>query len=633
MSSADSGLRFWLRYVEAEGGLTEHRGDSALAVLPSALSARHELPEELVVTGDPDVAREDDATLLAAGNPVLERAADDVLSAGDAGRVAIEVPVTRPPNLTGLQDKARDQFAVDHGKIEATGPVTKGVRPVLRVGALVSYTVSAEDHYQERIECFLDMGCRRELPERDAAKLVVLPHAVPERPADISRVTAALGTAHRIIDSRAEQRRAALVDQVAGALDAELARAEAYYRDVLVTIDSRRANAGADRRELLDARAEATRDERARRLAEIREKYQPAHETRPYRLHVYDVPVWRVPVDVRRGDRRYSLTLEWLIPLSRFGELRCPQCDALEPLVAGKTRLGCTSCLAKSPVQPVSPPEPPATKASRPAPVQPTETIPRRVPKPRALAAAPSQVSLSPAKIVKEGEKLSGKLWDAVVNRDRRLSRLCAADSPAATVVKLYGAVGAATAIGLPDGATLVASASTTEVGRASLHTTRGVLKTATGQQYPFLLWWCLEGVTPLIEEILPFDSAIDPARLPRWSLRADSRILFGPPKPRVQIGPIGELLWSTCGKAHGLPVVLRCLAAWWRLPAERALIARHSAPALAAALQRMICYRAGRPGSRYADAAVAYLIDERRVRAASTDLQAQLRLSSTKLW
>jgi len=82
---ADPALEFWLRHVATEGGLWEPSGDSAYVVLPSALSAAYRLPEELQVTVDPDVAREEGATLLAAGHPALAEAADRVLAAGDAG--------------------------------------------------------------------------------------------------------------------------------------------------------------------------------------------------------------------------------------------------------------------------------------------------------------------------------------------------------------------------------------------------------------------------------------------------------------------------------------------------------------------------------------------------------------------
>lgn len=437
MIGADAGLRFWLRYVEAEGGLTDHAGDSALAVLPTGLQALHKLPEELAVTDDPDVAREDGVMFLAAGHPVLGQAADDVLAQGDVGRLAVPVPATLPPETSTLLERAREQFPVGHGRIDATGAPTKGVRPVLRVGALVSYTLSAEDHYQERAECWVDVSSRREVPGQVSAKLAALPALAVDGPADLERLTTAIGQAHRIISAGAEQRRTGLSSQVAKTFDAELERAEAYYRDVLATITRRRENAPADRIELLDARAEATGEERARRLAEIREKFQPAHEIRPYRLHLLDLPVWRLPVDVRRGDRRYPLTLDWLLPVSRFAEIRCPHCDAAEPLVAGKTRLGCEGCLAKVAVQIVPDPPAPARKPAPPAKPE-VERPVRCAAKPRAAdphtVASPADQRLSPAKIAKAGDKLYRKLWDAVVSRDRRVSRMCAPDSPAAAL-------------------------------------------------------------------------------------------------------------------------------------------------------------------------------------------------------
>ena len=78
MTGTDIGLDFWLRYVEASGGLTDPSGDTTLVMLPSALQTTLELPEDLRVTADPDVAREDGATLLSPGHPALARAADDV---------------------------------------------------------------------------------------------------------------------------------------------------------------------------------------------------------------------------------------------------------------------------------------------------------------------------------------------------------------------------------------------------------------------------------------------------------------------------------------------------------------------------------------------------------------------------
>jgi hypothetical protein len=341
------GLDFWLRYVEMSGGLTEFSGDAALVMLPPALQTMLELPEELWVTVDPDVAREDGTTLLSAGHPVLGRSADEVLAMGDVAAMAVPVAATPPPPAKHLQAMARDHFTVDHGRIDATGVPTRSVRAIVRVGALVDYTLSSDDHYQECAECWVDVQSLRQLPPHASMKLAALPTEALDGSPSLPGLTAAIGFADRVIEQCAERRQSELGDDIGKARDAEVERVEAYYGDALATIEHRRAQAPADRRELLDAHAESVRNERARRISETREKYRASREVRPYRLHIYEVPAWRLPVDVRRGDRRYPLTLDWLIPLTRFADLACPHCGADEQLVATKTRLGCASCVPR----------------------------------------------------------------------------------------------------------------------------------------------------------------------------------------------------------------------------------------------------------------------------------------------
>lgn len=81
----DPGLRFWLRYVAHGGGLAEPTGDGTLVMLPEPLADDFDLPTELVVTSDPDVAGEDGSVLLTTGHPVLISAADATLTDGDTG--------------------------------------------------------------------------------------------------------------------------------------------------------------------------------------------------------------------------------------------------------------------------------------------------------------------------------------------------------------------------------------------------------------------------------------------------------------------------------------------------------------------------------------------------------------------
>ncbi len=630
MTSTDVGLDFWLWYVEASGGLTELGGDTTLVMLPPALQTMLELPEVLQVTADPDVAREDGATFLSAGHPALGRSADEVLAVGDVAAMAVPVAPTPPPPAEHLQAMARDQFTVDHGRIDATDAPTRSVRAILRVGALVDYTLSSDDHYQECAECWVDVQSQRQLPTHVSKKLAALPTVPTDGSPSLTGLTTAISFADRVIEQCAQRRRSELGDDIDKARDAELERVEAYYRDALATIEHRRAQAPGDRRELLDARADSVRDERARRIGETREKYQASHEIRPYRLHIYDVPVWRLPVDVRRGDRRYPLTLDWLIPLTRFTDIACPHCGADERLVATKTRLGCASCVPRRTVrlapEPTRPPAKPGAKAKQVVTQPPT---PRQRPSPVRTDPSPT-----PTELGKLGDKLTGKVWDAVVRNDRRLARICAPDSPAAAAIRLYGPSGAAWAVGISPTEDLVAVATRTTTASSGVrHASSGYVDTAAGHRFPFLLRWQAPGGTGQIDEILPYDRPFEPAHLSRWVRGPGRTAVHAPPEPHIPLGPVGELLWRRVIPTFGLPGVLRCLAALWRLPCEDVFFDSHGPAAVAAGIERMVCQRANLTTGRFADIAAAYRVKEATVRAADADLQKCLRPGPERWW
>lgn len=347
----DPGLRFWLRYIEYGGGLAEPTGDGTLVMLPEPLADDFDLPAEMVVTSDPDVAREDGTVLLTTGHPVLIRAADATLTGGDAGVLALAEPTTPAPVADQLQERARDQFPVDHGLIDIAGLPRRVTRPMLRVGALVTYTVSAEESYQESVECWVDAQSRLQLSDQAVSRLQRASLAArpdPHRPdptrAILPSAVAAIDEAHRLLAAAADRRRDALSEHASEAHRQERAHARAYYDDILRSLERRRAAAPPDRAKLLAARAISTREERTRRLAEIDEKYQARHDIRPFRLHVVAVPGWRVPLDVRRGPRRYPVERDWLPALGAYAEERCPHCAETAPLSASKTRLGCVRC-------------------------------------------------------------------------------------------------------------------------------------------------------------------------------------------------------------------------------------------------------------------------------------------------
>jgi hypothetical protein len=641
-------LRFWLRYVEREGALVDPSGDAPLVVLTPELQRRLELSETVAVTSDPDVAREDGAVLLAPGHPLLDSAAARVLEEGDAGTICLEWP-TRPP-LTGdqLLALARDRVGVDHGRIDPGGPPQSRYAPVLRVAVQVTYVVS--DHFHEREEVWVDARSGLPVPADVVRQVEVAPRlaadARPDRPSLEVDMAAAVAAAHGLLDERAAARRSVLARQSAAALREELAQAERFYDASLESIAQRGEAAPADRRRLYDDRAQATRAERARRLEEIREKYAARQEIRPVRLHVVLLPALHLPLVVRRGARTFPFALTWWLPAARFADVRCPGCGATSQLVAAKDRLGCRSCVEVRVAEPTrqEPPAPgsrPAPPAAPPAPSKSAVPAPGKPP-------APPPVERDPAELVAEwqrdyarlrgrvqraGRDLGHRLWQSVLNGDAWPRKRSDPHSPLRVVHRLYGVEGPLRAIGVPLGAQPDETTTVTEDPQLGLpHRTFGTV-VAGARPYQFSLAWRLEDGKPLLLEVVPFRWMSHGELGQAWTLPAPvaGLLYLRVPAPLIELDPVAELLWRKDLSLHGLPVVARCLAAWWRVVGDPALPA-HSPETLAAALAAMVGRRAGASRTRPA-AAGTYGADPAEVGAAARRMQSLLGLSDSRWW
>lgn len=422
---------------------------------------------------------------------------------------------------------------------------------------------------------------------------------------------------------------------------------------MLAGIERRSATAAPDRRDALDARAEATRQERTRRLAEIRDKHQASHTLTPYRLHLLLLPAVVLPVDVMRGPRRYPQHLVWLWSARCFRPLPCPSCGRDRPLVAGKTALGCEACLSRpDPPAPASSPststratgaattKPTETKERRPgrnspaAPARPAKAKPPAKVKPPAAPSAPAAARPSPARIRSIGDGLVLNFWQSVANNERKLAKQLLADSPATTAVRLFGVRGLVCAVGIPPEATLVAvSGGTRSLSAGPRFVCEGELQTGErGQRFPFALVWRLQGNRATVDEILPH-AARDPDLLPQarfltpGHLRPDRL-----PGQAAVLDPVAAHLADVVLPVEGLPLLTRCLTAWWRTRTPDLFDATIDPDVTAAAVLRLVSWRCGSRVST-ADCATRFGVAESQIKAAETDLKARLRLGPNVVW
>lgn len=690
-SVIDPGVDFWLDYVTAEGGLHERVGDATLVVLPETLQERHRQDAEMTVTADPDVSREDRAVLMTVGHPLLTSAAETVLGEGDVGAVRLPRPTSRTPDLAQLQDWARDRLTVDHGRVDLTGGPRPGVRYLLRVSSLVTFAMSSDDRFQERIECWVDVPSGLPLPDgpdRVLADLLEVEH--PEREhldPKIPGLSRALVAVDAEIGRRAELRRQTLGDGVRTACHAELDRTRDYYEQMAQSLRQRMSTASPEKAAGYRDRLDHCLAERDRRLAEVEDKYRSSVQCLPYRLHLVGVPSLCVEAGVRRGNRWYPVDLEWLSPIRRFAPVACSGCGSGEMLVAGKDGLGCRRCRPPRLLEPV--PEPAPTRPDRPPkaakppgqtpaplrtgtteaagesaerPAEPTgrraaavlptgrrpvsERVPDR-PGPTGRPARPAsrgskRIEPSWAAMTRAGSKLIQRLWERVEGDDRSVARMCAADGPAAALVRVFGPAGPRVALGLPDGLRLlsVASSPSEPVPGTDLWLTIGCVCASDRMDHPFQVVWHMVNGRPLIDEVAGVATGLWPwLPPPVVPSRPDPGLWEIEPTPqqaKATFGdPVARLVLDTTVPVRGIAVAARCLAAWWRLdPSVAAELVANTGPlVVTAALDKQVSMRASTARRSDLELAADYGVDPAAVKSTATRLQRRLAMSATRPW
>lgn len=696
MLTHEPSLRFWLRYAESQGALVESAGDQALVLLPEPLREEAGLAEDAIVTSDPDVAREDGAVLLIAGHPALERAASNVLEAGDVARLYLPWPGSKPPATTVLEARARERFGVDHGRIDALDRPRPGYVPLLRVGALISYAASLSLRFQEQEEAWVDG--RTGLPVPGAA-LEALGGALRLREPDTSHtcleseLARALAGAHAQLERRTAARRGVLAAQARRTLESELARADVYYQGMLESIERRRGSASPDRLRLLDAQADATRAEHARRRREIEEEHQARHTITPFRLHLVHAPAFVLPVDIRRGSRRFPFAFAWLAGTGAFADVRCPACGVAEVLVAGRERLGCRSCLASPPARreppaaapggppahgvppaaaPTSPParrEPPAggptsapaepvapdtgSREPQTAPAAPARTGSReggRAPQPASRSAprprsgAGQGGARRPPPPPRASKRSRGRA--TVATAERTGSRLALAfwqavaegdRWPRRKVVR-ESPLGALYRLYGPAGPLCAIGV---PPGNWPAQVTAATFPSLTGTpQFTAGEVTAARSAYPYVlvwwlQDGRPVIGEVMPSPTPLVLGRDDAeatvaRLQASAPSPGAPLDPVAAALWQHELPAGGLPLTVRCLATWWRLEGA---VDPHAPPtALAAAVASAVARAAGMRRSR-TQAAASYGAAADAVERVARHLGSSLRLDRARGW
>jgi hypothetical protein len=603
--SSGSGIDFLVGYAEAEGALVELVPEGAILVLPDEVRAALNLPEDIGLTEDPETAREDDFLLVTGGHPLLMAAASIVLERGDVGCSSLPRSVGLPPTSSTLEERAREQIHPDHGRIDVSGTPEASNVMVLRVGALLTYSISIDERVQELEEVWVAADSGHAVPGDLRERLCTAALEPGVATATEVSVGESVARAHGLLRARAQSRVEDLARQTSVRLRGQLDVVDDYYRRVMSSIDERLARATRARVGMLEEQAEASKREWTRRRAEVADDLTPSFEVRPFRLHLVAVPSYTVPAVVRRGPRLYQLTLRYIPAVSSFLPVPCPLCGERAVLVAGKDRLGCRSCM--TPAGPVGPTDqaedgdpasapsdrtddtrnerdqaPGPGRKSVPSDRQPSaratrsESPPRTAhshgtgaPKRSTGRVTPKRAGGGRPATSQTGVRTAMSFWSAVQSGELR-PRDAVPNSPMRALLRLYGALGPALVIGVEDvGRMTAVTASPVSDGPDGVSSTAGDLRCSGEDDMPFTLHWKPGSRSSLLEvEGFPLER-LGPFLARRDELGTIYRrrfhdLLVPPPEPIVDLDPTARVLLDKAAQFAGLGYATRCMAAWW---------------------------------------------------------------------
>jgi hypothetical protein len=502
---------------------------------------------------------------------------------------------------------------------------------VLRVGALLTYSVSIDERVQELQEAWVFADSGRAVPTELCDRLRTRALEPGVEPGIVAPIGAGVAGAHDLLCGAARRRVDQLARQTSTRLRGQLEVVDDYYGRLLSSIDERLQRAAGDRVAMLTEQADATKREWTRRRSEVADDLTPSFGVKPFRLHLVSVPSYAVEAAVRRGARTYALPLTYLPILSSYLPPLCPSCGSLAILVAGKDQLGCRICMVPVPSSGAAVPEriedgePGRTRLDGAEEVQKTDnpdeslgtmSVPgMRRPSATASKATESRVRATPTRstgrvtpkgsvnttsAAKSGARVAMSFWSSVRSGELR-PRDAVPNSPMRALLRIYGPLGPALVIGVGDteGMTGITVSPVAE-GPDGMYSTVGDLRRSGEHDAPFALFWRTGSRSNLLEvEGFPLEH-VGPllARRDRYGTicrQRYSQFLKPPPTPLIELDPTARVLLDSAARFAGLGYATRCIAAWWSViegDDARDLSIDHFDPAVAVAIESVVSKR-----------------------------------------
>jgi hypothetical protein len=323
---------YFLELLESQGALVEVPAFGlAEALLPEELARQLEVPEHLLLAFDCEVAQEvPGADLITWGSPLLERAVRLGLSLGRVSKKYVGGRLSIPSNL--LQ-KAERRLTFVRCRRPQVGPAVLVRAEVLLFEFLVRFM---SDEKEERLYSVAVDGvtARGEINHlKPALQGIFLAPEAPELealpPAPHCGYARAYAAAKEALRRELAADLEAFRRRMGRYLAEEERRLETYYGSALAELEGRaqRLEAADPRRERLAQKMAATRTEAARRLEDVRQKYQVRLEAELDGLRVYVLAKAAFTLELQHKTGTVSLPLHYNLATNDLELPICPACN------------------------------------------------------------------------------------------------------------------------------------------------------------------------------------------------------------------------------------------------------------------------------------------------------------------
>ena len=332
--------RFVTDLVAAAGGIVETPEDDILHVaLPGEMARKVSLPEFTVLAFGYDAAKETpEAEFVTFGSPVLDRLTSLGIQLGRVTRQYAVVPSVRvPPNLMD--------------RIEAKIGFNRSRRPALRTAnievyerAVFRFVVSyiSDERFVEALMVAVDTSTLADDTDLlDEARGVYFspqpPQGAGNRIADGSSPPAVVRRhsydevvrkAVACLQARARPRLAVYQAEVRGYCEKELTTVLGFYEKTMADLIARRdaATGDPDKKARIDAKIEACRLDRERRIADVVGKYKMTAHARLDSVTLQVMPRVKALLEVEHKDSIYAQPVYYNLATNAVEPLACPRC-------------------------------------------------------------------------------------------------------------------------------------------------------------------------------------------------------------------------------------------------------------------------------------------------------------------